>query len=70
MPFGLGVSEFVMIVGILGVIVIAAVGYGAIKLLGRSAMGGSVSRQELEQVKQDLERKIEALEERERLPKG
>lgn len=64
MPFGLGISEIVMMVVSLGTM--AAVVYGVVKLLGR----GGVSRNELEAEKRDLERRIEALERRERLPKG
>ena len=68
MPFGLGIGEVFLVAVPLGII--AGAGYLAVRHLGQSMIGGSVSRQELEQVKQDLERKIEALEERERLPKG
>lgn len=64
MPFGLGIIEIGMMVAVLGVA--AAVGYKAVKLLGR----GGASREELEAEKRDLERRIEALERRERLPKG
>ena len=64
MPFNLGILELGMILVLLGVL--AAVGYGVLRLLGR----GGVSREELETEKRDLERRIEALEKRERLPKG
>lgn len=64
MPFNLGITEIAMMVLSLGAM--AAVGYGFIKLLGR----GGVGREELEAEKRDLERRIQALEERERLPKG
>lgn len=64
MPFGLGIGEIVMMVVSLGTM--AAVVYGVVRLLGR----GGVSRYELEAEKRDLERRIDALERRERLPKG
>ena len=68
MPFGLGIGEVFLMVVTLGIV--AGAGYLAVRYLGRSLGGGNVSRQELEQVKQDLERKIEAIKEREQLPKG
>ena len=64
MPFNLGITELGLVVAVFGVM--AAVGYKVVKFLGR----GGVSREELEAEKRDLERRIEAVEERERLPKG
>ena len=64
MPFNLGIGEIVMMAAALGGL--AALGYGVIRLLGH----GGVSRDELEAEKRDLERRIEALEKRDRLPKG
>ncbi|MDE2795889.1 MAG: hypothetical protein OXL34_13800 [Gemmatimonadota bacterium] len=65
MPFNLGIMEIGMIVMVLGAI--AVVGVGAFKLIDRGTVG---RREELEAEKRHLERRIEALEKREQLPKG
>ena len=71
MPFGLGISEvFLVFLVVVTLGIIAGAGYLAVRHLGQSMGGGNISRQELEQVKQDLERKIAANREREQLPKG
>ena len=64
MPFNLAITEIVMMLLALGAM--AALGYGVVRLLGR----GGVGRDEFEAEKRDLERRIEALEKRNRLPKG
>lgn len=71
MPFNLGIGEIALIVASLGAT--AAVVYGVVRLLGRGVNllgSGGVGREELEAEKRALERRIEALERRDRLPKG
>ena len=71
MPFGLGISEvFLVFLVVVTLGIIAGAGYLVVRHFGQSMGGGNISRQELEQVKQDLEHKIEANREREQLPKG
>lgn len=65
MPFNFGIVEIGLIAGVLGAI--AVVACGAFKLIDRGTVG---SREELEAEKRHLERRIEALEKREQLPKG
>lgn len=67
MPFNLGILEIVIMVASLGGM--AAVVYGVVRLV-RHLDGRVVGRDELEAEKRRLERRIEALEERNRLPKG
>ena len=67
MPFNVSILEIVIMVASLGGM--AAVVYGVVRLV-RRLDGGVVGRGELEAEKRRLERRIEALEERNRLPKG
>lgn len=67
MPFNFGIVEIVMMAGVLGGF--AAMGYGVVKVV-RFFDGRVVGRDELEAEKRELERRIEALEKRNRLPKG
>ncbi len=62
MPFGLGLMELVLVALMIGAMV------GLVHVVFRLSRGGR--RRELDEVRRDFEREVEAMKRRERLPKS